>query len=130
MCRLSAQLPVDLWHALVTTCHTEVKPVDDEPRNVQTTAEVTPTRRCDNPDCASRLAWPAGRGRPPRYCSDACRQRAADSAARIRDRLEAAEAELANDDLTYRQRRAITTTVTRLHWLLSAYPASVQRPST
>lgn len=100
--------------------------MDDEPRNVHTTADVMPTRRCDNPDCASRLAWPAGRGRPPRYCADACRQRTADSAARIRDRIGAAEAELANDDLTYRQRRAINTTVMQLRWLLSAYPAAVQ----
>lgn len=99
----------------------------NEPRNVQSAPEPTPTRRCDNPDCDNRMEWSGGRGRPARYCSDACRQRTADNAARLHERVAAAEATLASGG-TYRQRRAITTALKQLRWLLSAYPGQRDGP--
>lgn len=97
-------------------------------RNVHADREAEPTRRCDNPNCDSRMKWPGGRGRPPAYCSDACRQRTADAARKLRDRIGTVQGELARDKVTYRDGRAIATELSRLRWLLSAYPAAVQEP--
>ncbi|GAB4001822.1 hypothetical protein GCM10028772_01730 [Nocardioides ultimimeridianus] len=99
------------------------------PRNVQAGREAGPTRRCDNPDCDTRMEWPGGRGRPPAYCSDVCRQRTVDGARKLRELIRAMELEVDRSEVTYRQRRATSSELSRLRWLLSAYPASVQEPS-
>lgn len=102
--------------------------MNSQPRNVQGAASTAPTRRCDNPDCDTRMAWSGGRGRPSLYCPDACRQRTSDGAKRLQDRIAALETDVATGDTTYRQRRAIATEISRLRLLLSAYPASFAEP--
>lgn len=102
--------------------------MNSQPRNVQGADSTAPTRRCDNPECDARMEWSGSRGRPSLYCSDACRQRTSDSAKRLQERITELQTHLATGDATYRQRRAIATEVSRLRWLLSAYPASFREP--
>lgn len=80
-------------------------------------------RRCDNPACTNLLEWPEQRGRPPRFCSDRCRQQASADFARLQDELERFR-RLEAEDLTYRQRRRLNSQRVRVEWLLSAFPRS------
>ncbi len=86
-----------------------------------------PNRACDNPDCRRRLWWSPGRGRPPKFCSDACRKRAVGAAGRLAREADAVDAQLKTYDLTYRQRRLLEGDLARILWLLSAYPDSISR---
>lgn len=93
----------------------------DEAKNVQTDAT---TRRCDNPECDSRVQWTGGRGRPMLFCSSACRKRCINSAKRLRQDVESIEALLAKGTFKYREERQMKAELSRLEWLLSAYPES------
>src|SRR5699024_2546613 len=80
-------------------------------------------RRCDNPACTNLLEWREQRGRPPRFCSDRCRQQASAALARLQDELERVR-RLEAGDVTYRQRRRLNSQRVHIEWLLSAFPRS------
>lgn len=86
-------------------------------------------RRCDDPSCTAVMEWPEQqRGRPPRFCSDRCRQRAPTSLARLEAQLRELDA-LESQELSYRQRRELNSRRTRVEWLLSAFPRSMVSPA-
>lgn len=71
------------------------------------------------------MEWPEQqRGRPPRFCSDRCRQRAPVDLARLEEQLQELDT-LTTQDLSYRQRREANSRRTRLEWQLSAFPQSM-----
>lgn len=74
------------------------------------------------------MEWPEQqRGRPPRFCSDRCRQKAPADLARLQAELESLRT-LESTDLTYRQRREVNSQRVRTEWLLSAFPQSMSGP--
>lgn len=86
-------------------------------------------RRCDNPSCRAVMEWPEQqRGRPPRFCSDRCRQRAPMDLARLEAQLRELNA-LLSQELSYRQRRELNSRRTRVEWHLSAFPQSMVSPT-
>lgn len=95
-----------------------------EQENARKPSPELSTRRCENPGCSSRLEWSGGRGRPPLFCSDACRQRLAKSARHLRRLFSDCETELGQDGLSYRERRRLSAELARLQWLLSDYPTA------
>lgn len=85
-------------------------------------------RRCDNPSCTHLIAWPEQqRGRPPRFCSDRCRQKAPADLARLQADLQDLQ-DLELTELSYRQRREVNSRRARTEWLLSAFPRSMPWP--
>ena len=82
-------------------------------------------RRCDNPDCLKLLTWREGRGRPQRFCSDRCRQRAVTSHRRLLDQSRELSDRIAAG-VSYRQERRLKSERSRVEWLLSAYPPTTE----
>lgn len=80
-----------------------------------------PVRRCDNPDCLNQVAWLAARGRPPRFCSDRCRQREAASRRRLTERQHELSDYLAAMTLSARQAKEVRSELALIQWRLSAY---------
>lgn len=78
-------------------------------------------RRCDNPECLEFVTWHEGRGRPPRYCSDRCRQRTVASCRRLADRLDQLSSQI-DAGVSYRRERQLKSELSQVEWLLSAYP--------
>ena len=97
-----------------------------ETRKVQPDAT---SRRCDNPECGNRVHWSGQRGRPQLFCDAACRKRAVAAAARLEEAIQSAEQRLGVDQHTYRQERSLAGDLSRLKWLLSAYPDSTRARS-
>lgn len=89
-------------------------------------SSVTTDRRCDNPDCTTRVEWTGRAGRPQLYCTPSCRQRALSAAARLQAKAERLESELEDSHLTHRARRALSADLAKTRWLLSAFPESTR----
>ena len=98
----------------------------DSPQKVREPAPIPQTRACDNPDCAKRLRWSSGRGRPPLYCSNTCRKRAVSVARKLARAIHASQRQLLEESLTYRAEREVRGNLARLEWLLSMYPVSAR----
>ena len=80
-------------------------------------------RRCDNPQCLELVTWFAGRGRPQRYCSDPCRQRMLASRRKLKDEASHLTRQI-DEGATFRKERELKSELSRVEWLLSAYPQS------
>lgn len=87
------------------------------------TSEKGPRRRCDNPECKGKVAWPMSPSRPSRFCSSACRQRSRAAQRRLITELEQLENQAEESGLRYVERRALQSRIAMLEWLLSAYPS-------
>lgn len=98
----------------------------DSPQKVRKPAPIPHARACDNPECAKRLTWSAGRGRPPLYCSNTCRKRAVSIASKLARAIQAHHRQLLDEPLTYRAKRDVQAELARLEWLLSMYPPSAR----
>lgn len=98
----------------------------ERPQIVRKAAPIPQSRGCDNPECRERLEWSTGRGRPPLYCSSACRKRAVSVAGKLTRAIQAQQRALQAAGLTYRAERAARTELARLEWLLSMYPPSAR----
>lgn len=101
------------------------EPPQESPSSSGAPSKVHPRthRRCDNPACGNFIEWREQRGRPPRFCTDRCRQQAGAELSRLQKELAKLD-ELVDDQLSYRQRRQVTSKRTHLTWLLSAFPRS------
>lgn len=78
-------------------------------------------RRCDNPDCREVVSWREGRGRPPRNCSDRCRQRMITRRRRLLTQAQELR-RLLDSSPTFRRERQLKSDLSRTEWLLSAFP--------
>ena len=95
--------------------------------NVHADGDTGADRACDNPDCTARIRWSGQRGRPQLFCSTVCRKRAINAAGRLERQVDQLEGGLEEPTVTYREERALRASLSRVRWLLSAYPESTRR---
>lgn len=80
--------------------------------------------RCLNPKCDATCTWKGTeKGRPPRFCSDACRMAFAKQRARLLDELDAYRDLIESASTTWAQRNELRRRVQSLEMQLDRYPS-------